>query len=127
MLRRGSDLGGDAAGTCGVGSDRVVAEKAFFAKLEKLSGAARIGSHELTHQVKLVSVHATHVQPATTPPLCLRLVRLLALEEGAMPDAPTRFIALDVHKAYVVIGAGGACAGYLRHMLSIRNAAVSFE
>ena len=36
MLRRGSDLGGDAAGTCGVGSARVVAEKAVFRQARKV-------------------------------------------------------------------------------------------
>jgi transposase len=30
---------------------------------------------------------------------------LLVLEESRMPDTPNRFVALDIHKAYVVIGA----------------------
>ena len=62
----------------------------------------------------------------TRPALPPAREALLALEESAMPDALTRFIPLDVHKAYVVIGSVDACAGYLRHMLSIRNAAASF-
>ncbi len=61
---------------------------------------------ELVALAKLVAVHATHDKPSTPRPASLQAHEaLVLLEAGALPDSSPRFVALDVHMAYLVIGA----------------------